>query len=180
MKNYIALLRGINVSGKKTIRMADLQSHLDELGWQGIRTYVQSGNVIFSTTREDTGHLAREITRKLQDKYGFEVPALVLDPGDVLHVINHNPYVRDPATIMDRLYVTFLFDRPPEDLVRELQRLRPSTEHFAMDDRIIYLYYPDGYGRARMDNNAFERALKVKATTRNWKTVNKLYELAQT
>ena len=180
MKNYIALLRGINVNGQKTIRMADLQTHLGELGWQGIRTYVQSGNVIFSTANEDAGHLARKITWKLQDKYGFEVPTLVLDPENMLQVIHYNPYVRDPATITDRLYVTFLFDRPHEDRVRELRQIEQSGEHFTVEDQIIYLYYPDGYGRALMDNNAFERALKVKATTRNWKTVNKLYELAQT
>ena len=178
MKTYIALLRGINVSGQKKIRMADLKAHLEELGWEGIHTYIQSGNIVFRSTDGNPGQLAQAIKQKLQDKYGFEVPTLVLDPQELMNIIKNNPFTRDPGTTEDRLYVTFLFNLPRADLTRKLQELKQNNEQFIHDDKIIFLYYPEGYGRAVMNNNAFEKALQVEATTRNWKTINKLYEMA--
>ena len=177
MKPYIALLRGINVSGQKKIRMTDLKAHLDELGWEGIHTYIQSGNIVFRSTDGNPGQLAQKIKQKLQDKYGFEAPTLVLDPRELMHIIRNNPFTRDPGTAEDRLYVTFLFDTPRADLARKLQELKRHNEQFVHDDKIIFLYYQEEYGRAVMNNNAFEKALQVEATTRNWKTVNKLYEM---
>ena len=179
MKTYIALLRGINVSGQKKIRMANLKAHLEELGWEGIQTYIQSGNIIFRSTDNNPGQLAQAIKQKLQDKYGFEVPTLVLASRKLMDIIINNPFTRDPGTAANRLYVTFLFNTPREDLSVKLQALKEYNENFIQDDKIIFLYYPDGYARAVMGNNAFEQALKVEATTRNWKTVNKLYEMTQ-
>jgi len=119
--------------------------------------------------------LAQAIKQKLQDKYAFEVPTLVLAPGDLMDIINKNPFTRDPGTAADRLYVTFLFSTPRIELAGKLRE--KQNEKFVHDDKVIFLYYPGGYGRAVMNNNAFEKALKVEATTRNWKTVNKLYEM---
>jgi len=87
MKTYIALLRGINVSGQKKIRMADLKAHLEELAWEGIQTYIQSGNIIFRSTDNNPGQLAQAIKQKLQDKYGFEVPTLVLASRKLMDII---------------------------------------------------------------------------------------------
>ncbi len=112
MKTYIALLRGINVSGRKKICMADLKAHLEELGWEGIHTYIQSGNIVFRNTDGNPGQLAQKIKQKLQEKYGFEVPTLVLDAQDYMQIIHNNPFTRDPETAQDRLFVTFLFDTP--------------------------------------------------------------------
>ena len=179
MRTYIALLRGINVSGQKKIHMADLKAHLEELGWEGIHTYIQSGNIIFKSTDGNHAQLAQKIKQKLHDKYGFEVPTLVLDSLALRHIINNNPFTRDPESGPDRLYVTFLFSTPRADLARKLYELKKHNEHFIHNDKIIFLYYPEGYGRAVMNNNAFEKALHVEATTRNWKTINKLYEMTQ-
>jgi uncharacterized protein (DUF1697 family) len=177
MKTYIALLRGINVSGQKKIRMVDLKAHLEELGWEGIHIYIQSGNIVFKSTDDNHAQLAQKIKQKLHDKYGFDVPTLVLSPQELMHIIHNNPFTRDPETALDRLYVTFLFRTPRADLSSKLQEPEQTNEQFVFDGEIIFLYYPDGYGRAVMNNNAFEKALQVEATTRNWKTVNKLCEM---
>lgn len=177
MKTHIALLRGINVSGQKKIRMVDLKAHLEELGWEGIHTYIQSGNIVFTSTEDNPSHLAQKIRQKLLDKYGFEVPTLVLAPQELRHIVNHNPFTQEPGTMLDRLYVTFLLSTPRADLARKLQDLKETNEHFIQDDRIIFLYFPDGYGRSMMNNKTFEKILQVDATTRNWKTVNKLCEM---
>jgi len=94
-----------------------------------------------------------------------------------MHIIKNNPFTRDPETVEERLYMTFLYNTPRADMVRRLQKPKQSEEHYVFGDKIIFLYYPNGYGTAVMNNNAFEKGLKVAATTRNWKTVNKLYEM---
>ena len=179
MKTYIALLRGINVSGQKKIRMADLKAHLEELGHMGIQTYIQSGNIIFKSTGGTPVQLAQKIQQKLHDKYRFDVPTLVLFPQELLRIIHNNPYAMEQGTITDRLYVTFLFNTPRADLSRKLSEQKKHNEHFVHDEKIIFLHYPDGYGKAVMNNNAFEKILQVEATTRNWKTVNKLCEMTK-
>ena len=173
------MLRGINVSGQKKICMADLKSHLEELGWEGIRTYIQSGNIVFRTADGNPPQLAQKIRQKLLHVYGFEIPALVLEPMDLANLIDNNPFARDPETNRDRLYVTFLFDTPSEELVGKIRESRKTNEHFIIIGKTIFLYYPDGYGRAVMNNNAFEKGLKVEATTRNWKTINALFEMTR-
>ena len=178
MKTYIALLRGINVSGQKKILMADLKAHLGELGWESIITYIQSGNIIFKCMDTDPEKLAQKIEQKLHEKYGFEVPTLVLEPRDFVHIINNNPFTGDPETVIDKLAVTFLFKTPQSEMVQKLLEREQTNEHFIFDGKVIFLYYPDGFGRVIMGNNAFEKALKVEATTRNWKTVNKLHRMA--
>lgn len=179
MKTYIALLRGINVSGQKKIRMADLKAHLEELGYEGIQTYIQSGNIIFKSREDNPVQLAHNIQQKLFDKYGFYVPTLVLSPHELLNIISHNPFTSEHGTVTERLYVTFLFSTPRAELSGKLYEQKKHNEHFVHDDKIIFLYYPDGYGKAVMNNNAFEKILQVEATTRNWKTVNKLYEMTK-
>jgi uncharacterized protein (DUF1697 family) len=123
--------------------------------------------------------LARQIKQKLQDKYGFEVPSIILETNDLKQIIQNNPFARDPEIASDRLYVTFLFDTPRADLAMKLREQKKQNEQFIQYNKTIFLYYPDGYGRAVMNNNAFEKALKVEATTRNWKTINKLYEMTK-
>jgi uncharacterized protein (DUF1697 family) len=177
MKTYVALLRGINVGGHKKILMADLKAHLEELGWEGIQTYIQSGNIIFRWIDDNPGQIAQAIKQKLQDKYGFEVPTLVLDAGKLMNIINNNPFIRDPETAHERLFVTFLLSAPRSDLARKLRELEQTNEQFVLDGEIIFLYYPDGYGSAMVNNNTFEKTLQVEATTRNWKTISKLYEM---
>jgi uncharacterized protein (DUF1697 family) len=177
MKTYVALLRGINVSGQKKILMADLVVQLTELGWEGVHTYIQSGNIVFQSAENHPLHLAQQTQQKLEEKYGFDVPALVLESWELSEIISNNPFYKDPETVKDRLYVTFLFDTPRAELAEKLQETERMNEHFILDDKIIFLYYPDGYGRAVMNNNAFEKALQVEATSRNWKTVSKLYEM---
>jgi uncharacterized protein (DUF1697 family) len=178
MKTYIALLRGINVSGQKKIRMVDLKAHLEELGWEGILTYIQSGNVIFQCHEDNPASAAEKITLKLRKKYGLEVPALVLGPQDLLFLIQNHPFKQDPDAKTERLAVTFLFGNPRADLIHKLGEMRQPNEHFHLEGKFIFLHYPDGFGRAVMTNNAFEKALQTRATTRNWKTINKLYELS--
>ncbi len=175
METYIALLRGINVSGQKKIKMADLKVHLSELGFQDIQTYIQSGNIIFRTSKTASKSLENNIYEKIKEKYDFEVPVLVKTTEEFASILKNIPF----PTIKDysKLYFTLLNKKPSLELVKKLKEVDYSPEAYFIDNKVIYVYVPNGYGRAKINNNFFEKKLKVSATTRNWKTTTKLLEM---
>ena len=181
METYIAILRGINVSGQKSIKMADLKAHMEEMGYHKVETYIQSGNVVFDHETSPPQDLAKDIEEKILEKYGFQVPAIVILPYELEHVLSHNPFIQDPNKDPDRMYFTILSEIPLASNLAKLDNVDypPPPEEFVLDGKTIYFFSPLGYGRAKMNNNFFENKLKVFATTRNWKTVNKLVEIAK-
>jgi uncharacterized protein (DUF1697 family) len=178
MAIYISLLRGINVSGQKKIKMADLKNMYEELGFSEVVTYIQSGNVLFSTKPAPEKALERKIKKAILDAFGYDVPVLVLTYETLERLAVKNPYSPE-ATDLKLLHMTLL-SKPPEAAVMEaVQRLEYPGESFKITPEVVYLHLPNGYGRTKLNNNFFEAKLKVSATTRNLKTINKLLELAQ-
>lgn len=171
MTHYIALLRGINVSGQKAIRMQDLQASLADLGLGNVRTYLQSGNVVFTSQQTDEIALGTAIEEKVLIDFGHEVPVLVLAAAELERVARSNPLW--PATGGDeRLYhCTFLFQAVSVKNFTALKLPMAADERAQLVERAVLLYCPHGYGKTKLTNNAFERLLGVKATTRNWRTV---------
>jgi len=177
MQTYIALLRGINVSGQKMIKMAELREHLSELPLSDIRTYIQSGNIIFRSDSKSIDKLAENITAKIREKYGFEVPVIVLTPEEIQTIITQNPFAADKAP--DRLYFTLLAAKPEISAVDKLDTTAYAPEEFMLKDKVVYFFSPAGYGNAKMSNNFFEKKLSCVATTRNLKTLVTLVEMAE-
>lgn len=175
MQTYIALLRGINVSGQKKIKMADLKVHLENLNFENVRTYIQSGNVIFESTKTDATDLAIKIKVEILKQYGFDVPTLVLTSKYLKNILNKNPLGKDKNT--DQIYFTILADKPSTENIEKIKKENYFPDEFSILDKVVYLYLSNGYGRAKMNNNFFENKLKVQATTRNWKTLNKILEI---
>ncbi len=175
MKTYIALLRGINIVGHKKIKMADLKKYIEELKFSDVKTYIQSGNIIFAYENISIKDLEKNINKKILEKYGFEVTTLVITPTELREVIAKNPFSNKDLT---RVYVTFLSEVPSPNDIEKLKNIDYSPEEFRLEGKTIYFFSPHGYGKAKMNNNFFENKLNVKATSRNWKTVNKLLELA--
>lgn len=179
MESYIAILRGINVSGQKKIKMEDLRQSLAELNFHDIQTYIQSGNVIFQQQKSNPLDLARQIAHQISAKYGFEVPVIVKTIADLEHILHNNPFLKDRREDESRLHVTFLSEKPGEELLNNIKELDYKPDEFMISDQAIYLFCLNGYGRTKLTNNFFENKLNVTATTRNWKTVNKLAEIAR-
>lgn len=175
MKTYIALLRGINVSGQKKIKMADLKVLFEKLGFDGVVTYIQSGNVIFKSANAFNSQLAEQIAKAVCDDYGFEVPILVKTVEEIQFIITSNPL---DSGKHEGMYFTLLHEAPSEELVSKLIPFSNEQEEFVIGTYCVYFYSPIGYGRAKFNNNFFEKKLKVSATTRNYKTMTKLIELA--
>ncbi|MCB0704275.1 MAG: DUF1697 domain-containing protein [Saprospiraceae bacterium] len=178
MEKYIALLRGINVSGQKKIKMADLRDLLAKNGMQQVQTYIQSGNILFEHPEKHPTELAAWITDIIRNAYDFEVPTIVLKPNDLEKAIAGNPFSKDPAKDPTRFYVTFLEQAPDPELVKQLKALDYSPEEVVVDEAVVYFYSPESYGRAKMNNNFLEKKLKVPATTRNWRSVHILLEMS--
>jgi len=179
MSTYIALLRGINVSGQKKIKMAELRQHLSALGFEQVQTYIQSGNVVFQCPAQATANLAKAIQDKIQLVYGWQVPTTVLEPGTLQQVLAHNPYLNEHGADPKHLYVTFLQQPPAAEQLATLETLKAGQEQFMLYQHWLYLYLPHGAGRTKLDNNTLERKLNTQATTRNWKTCQTLWQMSQ-
>ncbi|TYA69906.1 DUF1697 domain-containing protein [Seonamhaeicola marinus] len=175
MKTYIALLRGINVSGQKKIPMAELRELLTHSGLNNVQTYIQSGNVIFQASEENKTVLQAKIHDAIHDHFGFSVPILVLEPVTLNEIFNNSPF---PQNEKEKSYFMFLYEKPENKLVKEVSQLNYPNEAFKVTDNSVYFYCSTGYGKAKCSNNFFERKLKVTATARNYKTMVKLLSLS--
>jgi uncharacterized protein (DUF1697 family) len=178
MTTYIAMLRGINVSGHKIIKMESLRASFAALGFGDVKTYIQSGNVVFKTAKTDPAGLAKKIVKKIRDDFGFDVPVLVKTAEELAAVLKANPLSKRAGVDESKLHVTFLAAAAPKNSAAILQPLAAKSELFAVCGTEIYLHCPDGYGETKLANGAIEKKLSVAATTRNWKTVNVLHAMA--
>ena len=172
---FISLLRGINVSGQKKILMADLKALYESLGFGNVKTYIQSGNVIFETDSDSGDALAKKIENKIKEVYQFEVPVLNLTQNEISKALNENPFLQESDIVQERLYVSFLSELPHSVHVEKIDASLYLPDRFIVKDKFIFLSIsPNGYGNTKLSNNFFESKLKVKATTRNWKTIQQL------
>lgn len=178
MNTYITLLRGINVSGQKLIKMADLRTLLKTLNFQNVDTYIQSGNIIFKSEGFTTEQLKAIIEKKIESNYSFHVPAFVFELSEFINLSQTINIVPDTFN-HELLYFVFLSVEPGIELIKSIESFNNENEQFWENKQIIYLLGTKGYGRAKMNTNFFEKKLKVDATARNWNTVNKLIVMAE-
>lgn len=179
MTSLVSLLRGINVSGHNMIKMTELKALYESLGYKNVTTYIQSGNVIFQTEKNDPAQAEASIEQAIEKKFGFPVTVIVRKPAELARVIKANPFIGGNNIDEIRLYVTFLRAKPTPALTKILQpAAAKSTDQYEILGREIYLHCPNGYGKTLLSNTFFEKQLKGVATTRNWKTVNTLYAMA--
>lgn len=177
MPIYIAMLRGVNVTGHKPIKMDRLRASFDSLGFGDVKTYVQSGNVVFKAAKTSEASFTEKIAKKIFDDFGHSVPVLVRTPAE-LEAILKCPFTKLPGIDEGRLHVTFLSEAAPKSAEGSLIPLAAPADRFFINGREIYFYCPDGYGNTKFSNNAIEKKLSVQATTRNWRTVNALFQMA--
>lgn len=174
MNTYIALLRGINVSGQKKIPMADLRELLTKSGLQNVQTYIQSGNVIFESSENHIQKLEEKIHVLIKTHFGFEVPILIKTSKQLLEIFDACPFSEEKKI---NSYFTLLYSTPNEKLVNEISKTSYPNEEFIIIKNCIYFNSALGYGKAKCNNNFFERKLKITATARNYKTMAKLLSL---
>jgi uncharacterized protein (DUF1697 family) len=177
MTIYIAMLRGINVSGRNALAMDDLRALVTDIGGAGVQTYIQSGNAVFRSRRSPSA-IVGSLESGLESLLGTTVPVLLRTKDELDGVITTNPFVRRRADL-GTLHVTFLGAVPdPESVVTATQK-RVTGDEFEVIGREVFLRCPAGYGNTKLTNTFFEKKLGSAATTRNWKTVTTLAAMAE-
>jgi uncharacterized protein (DUF1697 family) len=176
---YLALLRGINVGGKTSVTMADLKKVCESLNYRNINTYLQSGNIIFETKTSDQSKVSEELEKALFDKLHVKVRIIVRTKEEMRQIIRENPHLKQKELNIDKMHVTFLYELKNTIDISRLADVKDPDELFVIRGREIYLYCPNGYGRTKINNQAFEKAFDTAATTRNWHTTSKLYEMME-
>ena len=171
MKKFIVLLRGINVSGKNKLPMADLRELLISLQFQNVQTYIQSGNIILESNLSKT-EICELINQGIKTKFDYDVPVLAKTIPEWEKAIEKYPYPTENEKIVA---FTFL-DKKTEITTIEIKNI--GEDLFKIENDLVYIYCPNGFGKSKITNNLFEKKLKITATTRNLRTTLKLLELA--
>lgn len=173
MNTYIALFRGINVGRTRSLPMKDLIRILEGLGYQDIRTYIQSGNVVMRRDGKPTADDAVRISDAVGDEFGFSPNVLLLTQEELASAVEGNPF---PTGEGKQLHFIFLDSEPESPDLDTLQAVKEPTEQFRLDGKVFYLYTPGGFGISKLAEKV-ERCLGVSATARNFNTVSAIMKL---
>jgi uncharacterized protein (DUF1697 family) len=179
MQTFIAILRGINVGGHKKVPMKELKELFEALGFSDVTTYIQSGNVVFrSHDTQPAEYFSEKIGKAIREKFGFDVPVICRTKEEWNETIVRNPFSGKPGFDASFLHGTFLEKAPLENVIEAFNRLDFTPEKFFISGKDVYLYCPNGYGNAKLNNTFIESRLGVKGTTRNWKTAEALRKIS--
>ena len=177
MPRMLGLLRGVNLGATRKVSMADLREAMLAGGFRGVATHLQSGNVVFER-EDDLENAALRLKRLILERFGLDVPVLVREPSDLRRVLEANP-LRDIASDLSRYLVAFLSEAPDAEKLRAFDPAAFHPDAFAVGEREIYLWYPNGVHQSRLTVPLLERRLGLVGTARNWNTLSRLLELLE-
>ena len=187
MASHVALLRGINVGGKNKVPMAELREVVTALGHTGVSTYIQSGNVLFTTEETDTAELTSALEAAIAGKFGINPPVVVLSRDELARVLADNPYQDEPNPKL--VHVVFMGAEPSQELLDRIKALESAAAAKGSRDTItaigkaLYLHTPDGYGTSELSEALFRMVgtgqRKLAVTARNWSTSTTLLSLCE-
>ena len=175
-ERYVALLRGVNVGGKNRLAMTDFAQVLGAAGATEVRTYIQSGNAVFSASPGVVKALAQRVEKLIAERFSLRVPVVVRSAGDLAKVVSGNPFLKAGAA-PETLHVCFLADAPDRGCVSALDPRRSPGDAFSVCEREVYLHLPNGVARTKLTNAHLDSKLGTTGTLRNWRTVLKLCEM---
>jgi uncharacterized protein (DUF1697 family) len=179
MKVVISLLRGINLGGHKQIKMSELCALYGSLGHCDARSHINSGNVVFRTGKRELAAVVKKLESAIEKKFGFHADVVVRTTAEMRDVIRRNPFAKRKDVEPGKLLVTFLPQRLSAELAGQIRSLKPDPEEMYLDGREIYTYFPNGAGRSKLFSGLSGKLLKNQGTARNWNTVLKLLEIAE-
>lgn len=178
MARFVALLQGINVGRNRRIAMADLRALVEGLGYVEVNTHLNSGNVVFAAEGGTNAELAATIEEAIAAELGLDVPVVVRSGEELARIVAENPFpeaAADPKT----LHVTFLSAEPAPERVAALAEVERGEDDYRVAGADVYLFYPNKTTGARFMPTGLGKALGVVATSRNWRTVTRLAEMAR-
>jgi uncharacterized protein (DUF1697 family) len=175
----IAMLRGINVGGHKRIKMDQLRASFEALGFEQVKTYIQSGNVVFKAGKSSTSKLSRRIEERILQDFGLSVSVISRTAGEMNKTIAGNPFLKERGIEPAKLHVMFLSEAPTPAALKKLAEVTTAPDQCRCSDREIYFYLPNGVSQSVLWKTPVDRILAVTTTMRNWKTVNSVHRMCQ-
>lgn len=177
MPTYVAMLRGINLGLHKRVKMEALRKSFESLGLKNVQTYIQSGNVIFKAGKISTAALSKKIERQIERSFGFSALTILRTREELEKTIKSNPFLKQPGAIPEKLHVVFLSEAPEAEVLKQLEGLTKAPDESCCVGQEIYLHLPNGFAQSSLIHNPLERKLLTRATTRNWRSVNNIYQM---
>jgi uncharacterized protein (DUF1697 family) len=177
MPAVIAMLRGINL-GNRRVKMDDLRAVYESLGFANVRTYVQSGNVVFEAKERDLPRLATQIEKAQERTFGFQADTILRTADDLRGVISRNPFAKRKDIVPGKLLVAFLEAVPDAAARKKFLEIKADPEEMFLDGRELYIYFPNGQARPKLNVPQVYKTLNTRWTGRNWNTVEALLEMA--
>jgi uncharacterized protein (DUF1697 family) len=174
----VCLLRAVNLGGHNAVKMDTLRGLCEPLGLENPRTLLQSGNLVFETSVKDMARLAKRIEQTMEQTFGFHSDVILRTAAEMRQVVEASPFAGRTGLHPAKLAVTFLAADPGDAAREAVRRLPVDPEELYIIGRELYVYYPNGLGRTKLQLKQIEKALKTAGTTRNWNTVTKLLEMA--
>jgi uncharacterized protein (DUF1697 family) len=179
MPVIIAMLRGVNIGGHHKIKMEFLRSLCESLQSENVQTYLQSGNAVFRARERNLKSLSQRMETSIEKKLGFRPDVILRTIPELREAIAHNPFAKRPGLEPSKLAVTFLAEEPGKQARENALKIKMHPEEVQIVGREMYIYFPNGMARPSFSWSVLERVLKMTFTSRNWNTVNKLLELAE-
>ena len=177
MGKYVALFRGINVSGKNIIPMKELKMVLEQMGLLNVETYIQSGNVVFTAHNTNAITLQQQIEASVLDAFELKIKILVCTRETLLRILQNQPFDITHQDDTKKVYFTFLFEPPANENIAAMRAAVTSNDRFSTSEGMVYVFCDQGYGKTQLSGSFLERKLQVLTTTRNWNTLLKLEQM---
>jgi uncharacterized protein (DUF1697 family) len=173
------MLRGINMTGHNTIKMTELADLFRHLGYTDAETYIQSGNIVFTCHNGNIDDISSGIRKAILSDFNLNIAVITRTSDEMEKIISANPFLREPGFDPSKMAVLFLELKPTDEQILKVAGIDYPPDKFHINDSEIYIYCPNGFGKTKIYTNFFEAKMKVTGTARNWRTVNKLVEMAE-
>ncbi len=177
MPIYVSMLRGINVGGHKKVKMDHLRASLESMGLELVKTYIQSGNVVFRTVKVSSATLSEKIEARILSEFGFPVSVISRTAKEIGQAVANNPFLQEHGIDAEKLHVMFLSEVPAPAALKKLTDRITAPEQSRCLGKELYLYLPSGIAGSFLMKAPVDRLLSVVTTTRNWRTVNTLHQM---
>jgi uncharacterized protein (DUF1697 family) len=177
MPIYVSMLRGINVGGHKKIKMDQLRASLEAIGLKQVRTYIQSGNVVFQAATTSPAALSKKIEKAISKEFGHSVSVITRTAAEIKSAIDRNPFLKERGIDQEKLHLTFLSEAPAASALKQLEALVSPPDRLCCLGEEIFFYLPNGVSASILMRKPVDRILSVITTTRNWRTVNTLHQI---
>jgi uncharacterized protein (DUF1697 family) len=172
MRQYISFLRGVNMTGHNSIKMNDLLSLYNEIGFADAKTYIQSGNVIFSTDeKSEKLNIASKIEKAILGRFSYNVPVMIRTKVEIMNLVELNPFLNEEKFEPAKLAVIFLVNEVTKEQAMKVSGIDYPPDKFKISGKEIFIFCPNGFGRTKLYTNFFEKKMGVTGTARNWKTI---------